>query len=363
MPRCRNFTAVGLFFISVPGCYFLKAQFVLPANKHLNTMKTTWRSTYGSPNHLHIVERPTPEPSKNQIRVKVHACSVNRTDTGALGGTPYVFRFFVGWPKPRRAATGSDFAGVVDAIGSDVTHFKVGDRVLGFHDHGTGSHAEYTVVDASTPMIKLPNDVPFESAAAVTEGAHYAVGFLAHAKLKGDERVLVYGVTGAIGSAMIQILQARGIACTGVYDSRYVSNAGRASAALSAIGVKHLIDAAHEDFTAAKDRYDFVFDAVGKSRFVTCKPLLKHGGCYLSSELGPGSENVWLSLAAPFMKKARVRFPIPKKIDASLAVIAELLANGKLRPLIDRSYPLDDAAQAFTYVLSERKLGSVLLLP
>ncbi len=359
----HNFIAVGLFFISVPGCYFLHAQFVIPTNKHLIAMKTTWRKTYTDPNHLEIVEQPTPVPAKNQVRIKVHACSVNRTDTSVLNGSPYIFRFFVGWPKPRRAATGTDFAGVIDAVGSDIPHFKVGDRVLGFHDHGTGSHAEYTVVDASTPMIKLPNDIPFETAAAVTEGAHYAVGFLAHAKLKGDEHVLVYGVTGAIGSAMIQILQARGIACTGVYDSRYVSNAARAAAALSSLGVKHLIDAAHENFLAMQNRYDFVFDAVGKSRFAICKPLLKHGGCYLSSELGSGSENVWLSLAAPFMKKAKVRFPIPKKIEDSLEVIAELLTNGKLKPLIDRSYPLDDAAQAFTYVLSERKLGSVLLLP
>jgi NADPH:quinone reductase-like Zn-dependent oxidoreductase len=212
-------------------------------------------------------------------------------------------------------------------------------------------------------MIKLAENIPFETAAAVTEGAHYAVGFLAHAKLKGHERVLVYGVTGAIGSAMIQILQARGIACTGVYDSRYVSNAARAAAALSALGVKHLIDAAHENFLATPNRYDFIFDAVGKSRFSTCKPLLKHGGCYLSSELGPRSENIRLSLAAPFMKKAKVRFPVPKKIEESLAVIGDLLANGKLKPLIDRSYPLDDAAQAFTYVLSDRKLGAVLLLP
>lgn len=326
-------------------------------------MKTTWRKTYTDPNRLEIVQLPKPIPQKNQVRIKVHASSVNRTDTAVLNGSPYIFRFFVGWPKPRRTATGTDFAGVVDAIGSDVVNYKVGDRVLGFHDHGTGSHAECTIVDASTPMIKLPSEVQFESAAAVTEGAHYAVSFLEHAKLKGHEHVLVYGVSGAIGSAMIQILQARGIACTGVYDSRYVSNAGRASAALSALGIKHLIDAAHEDFTATKTRYDFVFDAVGKSRFSTCKPLLKPGGAYLSSELGKNGENIWLSLAAPFMKRAKVRFPFPKKIEDSLAVIGELLASGKLRPLIDRSYPLDDAAQAFSYVLSERKLGSVLLLP
>lgn len=326
-------------------------------------MKTTWRKTYTDPNRLEIVQLPKPIPQKNQVRIKVHASSVNRTDTAVLNGSPYIFRFFVGWPKPRRTATGTDFAGVVDAIGSDVVNYKVGDRVLGFHDHGTGSHAECTIVDASTPMIKLPSEVQFESAAAVTEGAHYAVSFLEHAKLKGHEHVLVYGVSGAIGSAMIQILQARGIACTGVYDSRYVSNAGRASAALSALGIKHLIDAAHEDFTATKTRYDFVFDAVGKSRFSTCKHLLKPGGAYLSSELGKNGENIWLSLAAPFMKRAKVRFPFPKKIEDSLAVIGELLASGKLRPLIDRSYPLDDAAQAFSYVLSERKLGSVLLLP
>lgn len=326
-------------------------------------MKTTWRTTYTDSDHLQILQKPKPEPAKNQIRIKVHACTVNRTDTAVLNGSPYIFRFFVGWPKPRRNATGTDFAGVVDKVGSSVSRFKVGDRVLGFHDHGTGSHAEFTVVEESTPMIKLPNNTQFETAVAVTEGAHYAIGFLAHAKLKGDERVLVYGVTGAIGSAMIQILRTRGIACTGVYDSRYVSNAGRAAAALSALGVKHLIDAAHEDFTATKIRYDFVFDAVGKSRFKTCKPLLKPGGCYLSSELGKNGENLWLSMVAPFMKRAKVRFPVPKRIDDSLPVIAEMLATDKLRPLIDRSYPLDDAAHAFSYVLSERKLGSVLLLP
>ena len=319
-------------------------------------MKTAFRTAYGPPDVLTVREILVPEPRNGEILVRVHAATVNRTDCGALWGRPYIFRFFVGWPRPRVPATGTDFAGEVVATGPGVTRFKTGDRVMGFNDQNLGSHAQYLCLSEREAIVPIPDGVSYEVAAASMEGAHYARNFIDAVPLKPGDSVLVNGATGAIGSAAVVLLKNAGARVTAVCAEPH-------RAAVAALGADRTLDYTKVPFTEQLrgETFAFVFDAVGKSSFGACRPLLDESGVYLSSELGPRNENPFLALVAPLMRGPKVKFPIPRNIARSLALVAPLLANGTYKPLIDRRYALDDIREAFTYVDSGQKIGNVLL--
>lgn len=319
-------------------------------------MKTSHRTVYGSPDVLSVREAPVPEPGPGEILVRVHAATVSRTDCAVLAGTPYIFRFFVGWPRPRLTATGTDFAGEVVAAGPGVTRFSPGDRVMGFDDNGLGSHAQYVRIAERRAIAAIPDDISFEVAAASMEGAHYARNFINKVPLKRGDTVLVNGATGAIGSAAVPLLKHAGAHVTAVC-------AGEHRDAVAALGADRIVDYKQEPFTAQLkgETFDFVFDAVGKSSFADCRPLLRETGFYLSSELGPWAQNPVLALLAPLMRGPKVRFPVPTDVPRSLALVTGLLAQGEYTPLIDRRYTIEDVGQAFAYAASGRKIGNVLL--
>lgn len=316
-------------------------------------MRATHRTTYGPPDVLSVRELPVPEPTVGELLIRVQASTVNRTDCGVLFGAPYVFRFFVGWPKPRLASTGTDFAGVVEAVGRNVTRFKLGDRIWGFDDHGIGSHAEYFTCSEKAPILAIPDGIGFDLAAASGEGAHYAYTFLRCMTLKPGDRVMVNGGTGAIGSAAIQMLRQRGARVTATCATPHLDR-------VAALGAERVIDYTRESFTEDPEQYSYVLDAVGKSSFGACKRLLLPGGVYFSSELGPGNENLYLPLTTRFSSR-RYIFPIPADIPRTLAHVQGLLQSGAFRPLMDRSFPLAQVQDAFRYVASGQKVGNVLL--
>jgi NADPH:quinone reductase-like Zn-dependent oxidoreductase len=270
-----------------------------------------------------------------------------------LRGKPYLIRAFTGLFKPSSLVPGTDFAGVVEAVGKDVTRFQAGDRVWGFRDEGLASQAQYMTMGADKNILRIPDGISFEQAAASPEGAHYAINFMNKIKLKPGHKVLVYGATGAIGSAAIQLLKARDIAVTAVCGTAHVER-------VKGLGPDRVIDYQTEDFTQDTERYHYVLDAVGKSTFGICKRLLLPGGVYISSELGPRSENLYLPLFTRFSSK-RVIFPVPYNIKKSMAIVQELLEQGKFRPMIDRSYPLEEIAEAYRYVLTGQKIGNVII--
>ncbi len=317
-------------------------------------MKASTRTTYGSPDVITVkeVEKPTPKP--DEILVQVHATTVNRTDCGALWGKPFVFRLFIGLFKPRNEITGTDFAGVVEAVGQNVTSFLVGDRVWGFDDNTLPSHAEYMAIDTKKPIMKIPNGFTFEQAAASAEAAHYAYNFLNKVKLAPGNKVLVNGGTGGIGSAAIQFLKSKDIFVTAVCHSQYDDR-------VRALGPDRIIHFDKEDFTQDNEKYDFVFDAVGKSSFKPCTRILKENGVYISSELGPGAENLYLPLLTSIKGGKKVIFPLPVDISKSLAFVADLVEQRKFKPLIDRTYALDQIKEAFEYVNSGQKIGNVII--
>lgn len=317
-------------------------------------MQASIYQAYGPPDVLQLKTVEKPAPKANKILVRVHAATVNRTDCAMLQAKPFIMRFFTGLFKPRNPILGTDFAGAIEAVGAGVTGFNVGDRVFGFDDNGLSSHAQYLTIDAGKGIAVIPENCSYEQAAASIEGAHYAYNFINKVQLNNGDKVLVNGASGAIGSAAVQLLKRYGAVVTAVCNTKNIEMA-------KAIGADRVIDYQREDFTKNGRQYDFVFDAVGKSTFNKCKALLKPGGVYISSELGWMAQNIFYALFTPFFSRKKVKFPVPVDIPGSVRLVKTLLAEGKFKPVIDRTYPLTETAEAFRYVLTGEKTGNVVL--
>ncbi len=319
-------------------------------------MKAAVRLKYGPPEVLQIKEIDKPTPADNELLVKVYAATVNRTDCGILWGKPYIIRLFSGFPNPSSPVTGTDFAGIIEAVGKNASNFKAGDRVWGFNDNGLSSHAQYMTIAHDSPAALIPDGISYEQAASSPEGAHYAYNFIKKVKVEKGQQVLVNGASGAIGSAAVQFLKHYGLKVTAVCNTKNIE-------LVRTLGADRIIDFTTEDFTTDNERYHFVFDAVGKSTYGRCKPLLLPGGVYISSELGPGSENLYLALFTPLSGDKKLKFPFPTDIRGSIRFIRDLLEKGAFKPVIDRRYPLDKIDEAFHYVAPGQKTGNVVIKP
>ncbi len=317
-------------------------------------MKATTHSKYGNPEVLKIAEIPKPSPKTNELLIRVKATTINRTDCANLLAKPFIMRFFNGLFSPRNPIPGTDFAGIVEEVGSGVSNFKVGDRVFGFDDGGLSSQAEFLVISFKKAIELIPADCSFETAIASVEGAHYALNFINKVKIKSGDKVLINGGTGAIGSALVQFSKNKGAYVTAVCRAEHIEQ-------MKSLGANKVIEYTKEDFTMGDDFYDFIFDAVGKSTFFKCKRLLKKNGTYISSELGPFVQNPFLSLVTPVLKGKQVKFPIPFHPEKSLKQMALMIHEGKFKPLIDRVYPLEKIREAYDYVLKGQKVGNVIL--
>lgn len=318
-------------------------------------MKASIYTQYGSPDVLTIKEIATPIPNDTEVLVKVYASTVNRTDCAMLRAKPFIMRFMTGLLKPKRPILGTDFAGRVEAVGKAVTSFKPGDRVYGFDDMGLSSHAQYLTIAETKALSVMPENLSYEAAAASCEGAHYAYNFVNKVGLKSGQRVLINGASGAIGSAAVQILKHFGLDVTAVCNTQSM-------ALLRPLGVDQVIDYTKEDFTKMGGQYDFIFDAVGKSSFSKCKPLLKPRGIYISSELGWMAQNLFLALLTPLFGGKKVIFPIPVDVKGSMLFIKKLIELNQFKAIIDRQYALEQIAEAFTYVESGQKTGNVVIV-
>ena len=313
-------------------------------------MKAAFRSKYGPPKVLSIKELEIPIPKDNEVLIRVYAASVNRSDNHVLTGRPFIMRLFTGLFKPRLAITGTDFAGQIEAVGINVPSFKVGDKVMGFGGgFGIGSHAQYLTFPETKRIVLMPVNVSYEQAATLLEGTYYAAIGTKQLKPTAGQKALVYGATGAIGSAYVQFLKYYNVYVTAVCG-------GENSELVRSWGADKIIDYKKEDFTKDNEQYDFVLDAVGKSSFVRCKPLLKKKGLFASSG---GFENLFWVLVTPLLGGKKVLFP--KDSKGILNFIKELVENGSFKPVIDRIYPLDKIAEAFTYVATGQKIGNVVV--
>jgi NADPH:quinone reductase-like Zn-dependent oxidoreductase len=324
-------------------------------------MKAAVHTRYGPPDVVRIAEVDKPTAKDNQVLVRVHATTVNRTDCGFRAGKPFIVRFFTGLVRPRVTVLGNEFAGDVEAVGSGVTSFTVGNRVFGYSglQHGSrfGAHAEYLAMAEDGSVATMPTNLTYEEAAASTEGSHYALSMIRTAKIQRGHDVLVYGATGAIGSAAVQLLKSLGANVTAVCGTEHVE-------LVRGLGADRVVDYTAEDFTKDEQRYDVVLDAVGKSSFFRCRRLLKPGGIYLSSDGGPLNQNLVLVLITPLVGVVggkKVMFRVPRDDQEMVRYIKELIESGAFKPVIDRRYPLDQIVEAYRYVETGQKIGNVVI--
>lgn len=317
-------------------------------------MKAVVYSKYGPPEVARLMEVPKPIPKDNEVLVKVYSSTVNRTDAGFRSAVYFISRFWSGLLRPKYQILGCEFAGVVEETGKDVKEFKEGDKVFGFNDKTFGGHGEYLTIAEAGALTVMPANIGFDEAAPLTEGAYYAWMGIRAAKIKSGQNVLVYGATGAIGSAAVQILKHFGATITAVCGTKNIE-------LVKGLGANSVIDYQTQDFTQTTNRYDFILDAVGKSSFGQCKPLLTDKGIYISTELGKNAENILFALVTPLLGGKKLLFPIPAINKNDVLFLKELFQQGEYKPVIDRQYDLSQIVEAYKYVESGQKTGNVLL--
>jgi NADPH:quinone reductase-like Zn-dependent oxidoreductase len=306
---------------------------------------------YGPPDVLRLEDVERPVPKDDEVRVGVHATTVSRTDCALRAGEPFISRFVTGLRRPKRRILGSDLAGEVDAVGATVTEFEVGDRVFGINPWKFGAHAEFICMRANGALAHMPAGVSFEEAAAVCDGAILALNALRPADLQKGQVILIYGASGSIGTAGVQLARYSGANVTAVCGTKDVE-------LVRSLGADEVIDYTQEDFTKNGQTYEAILDAVGNLPFSRCRGSLKRGGAYLATD---GLQNLFLSVWTRTGDK-KVRFPIPPRFTKKDVVfLKELIEAGGYRAVIDRRYPLEQVVEATRYVETKQKTGNVVL--
>jgi len=314
-------------------------------------MRAVVHERYGPPEVLEVKEVERPAQAENEVLVRVHASSVTRTDVG-LRDTEYFFtRAVTGLRRPRRTIAGMEFAGLVEAVGPSVTEFGVGDEVFGMRG---GSNAEFVAVPESGVIARKPATLTFEEAAGVADGALLALTLMKSVFPLEGKRIVVYGASGSIGVAAVQLAKHLGAHVTAVCNTKNVE-------LVRSLGADEVVDYEREDFTKNGRTYDLVFDAVGKHSFRRVRRSLEPGGSYITADLGFLYHVPLLQLVTRFVGSKRARLGIGTYKKDDLRLLAELIENGAYRPVIDRTYPLDEVVEASRYVETHQKTGNVVL--
>lgn len=316
-------------------------------------MRAAITETYCGAEVPRIGEVAPPEPRPGEVLVKVSASSVSRSDCGMLQGHPAFARVVIGLWRPKLHVLGLDFAGTVAGRGAGVTGYSEGDRVFGLSPEFYGGHAEYIAVPAGGAIARLPDQIPLHQA-PICEGAWYARSCLEAVGLTEDQRILVYGGSGAIGSAAVQLAKARGAEVTAVAGTGQLC-------LMRQLGADRVVDYMNEDFTALGACFDVVLDAVGKSTYFACRPLLTPQGVFAATDLGPRGQVPLLSLWFAVQRRKRVLLPLPREAEKVPGELADLMGRGLYRPVIDSHFPMERIAEAYRHVLSETKTGVVVL--
>ncbi len=320
-------------------------------------MRAVVYDRYGPPDVLRLAEVERPVPKDDEVLVRVHATTVNRTDVHIREANrrsglviSLLSRLVSGPRRPRQRILGTEFAGEVEAVGAAAGEFAVGDRVFGATGFRFGAHAEYLCVAESARIAHMPANASFEEAAAVCDGGLNALGCLRRAGLRTGQRILVYGASGSIGTAGVQLARHFGADVTAVCSTKNVE-------LVRSLGADRVIDYTQEDFTRNGERYDVIFDAVGKQSFRRSRGSLRPGGIFIPTD---GAENLLLVLATARASR-KVIFPSARATKQDVTFLKELIEAGTYRAVIDRTYPLSDVIEATRYVETRHKVGNVVL--
>jgi NADPH:quinone reductase-like Zn-dependent oxidoreductase len=314
-------------------------------------MRAVVQDRYGPPDVLRLEEVKRPVPKDDEVLVKVHATTVTRSDCGVRGAHPFFARAFTGLRRPKTRIAGMELAGVVEAVGAAVTEFEVGDDVFGVR---SGANAEYVCVREKGALAHKPAGLSFEEAAAVCDGVVIAHACLRKADPREGRSILIYGASGSIGTAAVQLAKHFGAEVTAVCNTKNVE-------LVSSLGADEVIDYMREDFTKKGKTYDVVFDAVGKHSFRRSRRSLNPGGIYIETDLGFMWHVPLLALATRWIGDKRVTIPIPRYTKEEVVFLKELIEAGEYRAVIDRRYALEDVVEATKYVETGQKTGNVVL--
>ena len=312
-------------------------------------MRAVVHHTYGPPEVQRIEDVAQPVPDDDQVLVRVHAATVSRSDCGFRSGTPFITRFFTGLRRPKRPILGMEFAGVVEDVGAAVEEFAAGDAVFGIK--GAGAHAGFLCIRESGPIAHKPDRLSFEEAAAVSDGACTALGCLRQGKLQAGQRILVYGASGSIGTAGVQLAKHFGAHVTAVCNTKNLE-------LVRSLGADEVIDYTAEDFTKRDETYHVIFDAAGKASFRHCRRSLKPGGFHIATD---GFQNLGWALWTWMIGNKRLKVAVARYKKQDVVWLKDLLEAGDYRAVIDRTYPLDDVVEASRYVETHQKTGNVVL--
>ena len=317
-------------------------------------MRAVVHDRHGPPDVLRLEEVPDPTPGRGEVLMRVNATTVNRTDCGMRSAKPFFVRAVAGPLRPRWRILGNEFVGEVVALGPGVTRFAVGDRVFGCDQRRFAANAELKTIGEDDPVALVPEGMTGVDAAAVCDGFILAHTCLRASGVEAGQRVMVYGASGSIGTAAVQLARHLGADLTAVCDTARVD-------LVSSLGADRVIDYTREDITAEGPVYDLVFDAVGKRSYRTCRPLLKPGATYTTTDLGYLWHNPPLALASRWVGPHRVRLPIPRYRREQVLQAKDLIEAGEYRAVVDRTYPVEDIVEATRYVETGQKTGNVVI--
>lgn len=318
-------------------------------------MKAVVYTKYGPPEVLQLKEVEKPIPKENEVLVKVFATTVNRTDCGFRKPEyPILIRPIHGIFKPRKQILGTEFSGNIESVGKDVKSFKVGDKVFGLTANNFGAHAEYLCIREEQAISTMPVNASYEEAAAVNDGVMLALNYIKKIDIQRGTKILIYGASGSIGTAAVQLVKYYGAEVTAVCNTKNLE-------IVKSLGADYVIDYTKETLSKLSGKFDFVFDAVGKISIFYCKKILKPGGIYFSTDLGFLAQNPLLAFTKIKIGRRKVIFPIPKESKEDVVFIKQLMEERKYRAVIDRVYSLEQIVDAYRYVETEQKTGNVVI--
>jgi NADPH:quinone reductase-like Zn-dependent oxidoreductase len=318
-------------------------------------MRAVVQDRYGPPEVLRIEEVERPVPRDDELLIRVRASTVTQTDTHARRAEPFFWRFLAGLRRPKWRTLGVEFAGEVVAVGAAVREFNVGDEVFGGLSTWFGAHAEYVCVPERAPLALKPAGLGFEEAAAVCDGVTQALGALRTAGVEEGQRIVIYGASGSLGTAAVQIAKHLGAHVTAVCNTKNVE-------LVRSLGADEVVDYLEEDFTKRGLTYDAIIDAVGKYSFLRGRRSLKRGGVYVATDAGALLvTTVAFAIATRWVGSRRVKFAGGRRNKPDLVFVKGLIEAGEYRPVVDRRYPLEQVAEAHRYVETWQKTGNVVL--
>ncbi|TJY35954.1 NAD(P)-dependent alcohol dehydrogenase [Pontimicrobium aquaticum] len=318
-------------------------------------MKAAVYTQYGSPDVIQVIDIKKPTPKPNEVLVKIKASSVTRAETMMRQGKPKFGRLFLGLLKPKNTSLGTGFSGVVEAIGSQITKFKVADEVFGEKLFSNGTNAEYICVPEDGIIEKKPNNITHEQAAPICDGFLTSYSFLKDiGNLKKGQYILVNGASGSLGTAAVQLAKVMGAKVTGVCSTKNID-------LVTSLGADHVIDYKMQDFTKQGDFYDVIYDSVGKSSYRKCEKVLYNQGVFITPVLS--FKVLWRSIIMP--KKVKFSATGIRKQEELKGLLTELTTffkKGKLITIIDKTYKLENIADAHKYLETGHKIGNLAII-